>query len=134
MALETIFEVAGFITPEDVLYFRMLARYEPKSAERFEFVFEIRGSKSVMHEFIAIAEFGGSTPNVQFHLPRINALTIALFSCIAKEAISPIIVCYDKDPDKYLNSLKTKGLRDIGATTIVYLLDCFTGGSESLQG
>lgn len=124
MATETIFEIAGFITPEDVLYFRMLVRYNSQYEERFEFLFEMRRSENITHEFLAIAEFGGQAPHVQFHLPSADPLTISLLSCVAKESIGPILTCHDKDPNGYLDSLKTRGLREIGTPTIGHLLDC----------
>jgi hypothetical protein len=132
METETIFEVAGFMTSEGVVYFRMLVRYDPEWVDHFEFLFEIRCSESVTHEFLAIAEFGGETPNVQFGIPPTDPLEICLLACVAKESIGPIIICHDKDPDVYLNCLKTKGLREIGAATIPAVLDCFAnnnGGS-----
>jgi hypothetical protein len=130
MAIETIFEIAGFITPEEVLYYRMLVRYDPLWADHFEFLFEIRHSGSVTHEFLAIAEFGGTIPNVRFNLPPADPLAICLLSCIAKQSIEPILLCYDKDPNVYLNCLKTKGLRDIGAGTITCLLDRFANDRQ----
>jgi hypothetical protein len=126
MAIETIFEVAGFVAPRDVLYFRMLVRYNPQCWERFEFVFEMRRSENISHEFLAIAEFSGQTPNVQFHLPSKDPVSIGLLSCIARAAIGPILACYDKDPERYLDGLKTKGLREIGTPTIAHLLDCLS--------
>jgi hypothetical protein len=130
MAIETIFEVAGFITSQDVLYFRMLVRYEVEQTDHFEFLFDIRRGAGITHEFLAVVEFGGKTPHVQFNFPPISPLAIRLLSCIAKDSIGPIISCYDKDSDVYLNRLKAKGLRQIGTATIGGLLDCFTHNGE----
>jgi hypothetical protein len=130
MSMETIFEIAGFITPQKLLYFRMLARYESAWVNHFEFVFEIRCSGTVAHEFLAIAEFAGQTPHIQFNLPLADPLEMSLLSCIAQNSIGPIIVCYDKDPEVYLGSLKAKGLREIGTATIACLHECFARQSS----
>ena len=119
--MDMIFDFA-VASPEEL---RAALSVAPSSPERteLELTVTVASDKEIVLK-ITVDHLNGS---LQFsNLLAITPVEMCVAACAVKGVAGPLVECFDKNPTKYLNCLKKKGL-SMGADVVKCVISCGAG-------
>lgn len=124
MASGYIFRDSRQITQHDTL--DLVLNYEYSDIDTTRIIFLLDGQIKGKPGLGRVQINADLVPAMAFQIiPVFDPLYLCIAKCGLVGLVGPLIECFNRDPVKYIDCLKTKGLQ-IGAGILACVIDCYS--------